>query len=182
MTKRQKIDLSTVVVLVVGLLFVGLVWGLLPQPRVQAQSDDLCASDVFVQPGETLSIIAGRTLGNLASYNLIVDATNAKAAVDPSYATIDNPNILTLGWKLCVPHGSGLPAGIAAGMPKEPTATPVPTPIFAPTPPALDLTLDKMNPLMIEYMRQQSYLGSDIVLEETFGGQQNLCIANRAHW
>lgn len=167
MTKRQKINLSTVVVSLVGLLFAGLFWGLFPQPRVAAQSEELCASTVIVQPGETLSIIAGRTMGNLASYTLIITATNQKAASDPSYATIDNPNLLTVGWKLCVPHGSGLPAGIAAGMPKEPTATPVPTPIFAPTPPPLDLTLDEMNPLMIEYMRQQSYPGSEIVIEET---------------
>ncbi len=167
MTKRQKIKLSTVIIFVVSSLFAGLFLWTLPQPRVQAQSEDLCASSVIVQPGETLSIIAGRTLGNLASYNLIIDATNAKAALDPSYATIDNPNILTVGWKLCVPRGSGLPAAIAAGMVKEPTATPAPTPIVASTPPTLDLTIDEMNPLMIEYMRQQSYPGSDIIIEET---------------
>ncbi len=167
MTKRQKIKLSTVLVVVVGLALAGLTLWALPQSQVQAQGEDLCASVVFIQPGETLSIIANRTLGNSASYNLIVEATNAKAAVDPSFATIDNPNILTLGWKLCVPHGTGLPVGRAMLMPKEPTPTPVPTTIVAPTPPTLDLTVDKMNPLMIEFMRQQTYPGSDLVIEET---------------
>jgi len=163
MNKRQKINLSTVLVAVVGLGLTGLVLWMLPQASAQAQSEPVCASDVLVESGDTLSIIAGRTLGNLASYNLIISATNAKAADDPSYATIDNPNLLTVGWKLCIPDDGFSPA------PLVPQATPtaIPTLIVAPTPPTLTLAVDEMNPLMIEYMRQQSYPGSDIVIEET---------------
>src|SRR4051812_44934630 len=65
-----------------------------------------CGESVFVQPDETLSVIAGRTLGNQQAYAQIVAATNAAAAVDATYARIDNPNIITAGWKLCIPGDS----------------------------------------------------------------------------
>jgi fermentation-respiration switch protein FrsA (DUF1100 family) len=178
MITRPIVNRLSVFLIAVGIALISyLVW-VRPTQTLSAQTlfvqaDDLCASTVFVQPGETLSIIAGRTLGDLGAFNLIIEATNAKAAVDPSYATIDNPNILTLGWKLCVPHGSGVPPGIIAGMPKEPTPTPVPTTIVAPIRPTLELAADEMNPLMIEYMRQQSYPGSDIVIEETLAPGRN---------
>lgn len=72
--------------------------------RLRAQESIECAADITVQPGDTLSAIAGRTLGNLAAYQLIVTATNAKAATDISYATIANANQLVVGWKLCIPR------------------------------------------------------------------------------
>jgi fermentation-respiration switch protein FrsA (DUF1100 family) len=167
MIKTPRVSRSSALITIVGVAIAAWWAWALSQPTVHAQTADLCATDVVVQPGDTLSIIAGRTLGNLGSYNLIVAATNAKAADDSSYATIANPNSLTVGWKLCVPVGSGLPVGNAAGVVVQATPTPIPTRIFAPTPPALDLAVDEMNPLMIEYMRQQSYPGSAIVIEET---------------
>lgn len=134
----------------------------------QAQGNAVvCASDVIVQPGDTLSLIAGRALGNLAAYNTILTATNAKAAQDASYATIANANVLVVGWKLCVPSGSGALTSPVAAVVAPSTPTPLPTPIVAPTPPALDLAVDEMHPLMIERMRVQSYPGSDIVIEQT---------------
>lgn len=141
---------------------------------VHAQSVAVaCASDVFVQPGDTLSLIAGRTLGNLAAYNAILTATNAKAAQDASYATIANANVLVVGWKLCVPAGSGLTAVTTNRLIAQSTPTPLPTPIAAPTPPVLDLTVAEMHPLMIERMRAQSYPGSDIVIEQTLAAGVN---------
>ena len=126
-----------------------------------------CASDVIVQPGDTLSLIAGRSLGNLAGYNAILTATNAKAAQDPTYATIANANALVVGWKLCVPGSGALTGNNRAEVVAQPTPTPLPVPIVAPTPPVLDLPLSEMHPLMIDYMRAQSYPGSDIVIEQT---------------
>ena len=73
---------------------------LLPQ-AASAQDTDVCAADVAVQSGDTLSLIASRHLGDLAAYPSIVAATNAKAAVDASYATIENANFISVGWKLC---------------------------------------------------------------------------------
>lgn len=68
-----------------------------------AQSAPDCAATVIVQPGDTLSLIAGRQLGSQVTYQAIVAATNAKAAVDSSFTAIANPNTLTVGWKLCIP-------------------------------------------------------------------------------
>lgn len=154
----------------VGVLVL-LVWLVAPGSLgrvVQAQGNvAACASDVIVQPGDTLSLIAGRALGNLAAYNAILTATNAKAAQDASYATIANANVLVVGWKLCVPSGSGALASTVAAVVAQSTPTPLPIPVAAPTPPVLDLALDEMHPLMIERMRAQSYPGSDIVIEQT---------------
>ena len=138
---------------------------------VYAQSTVTCAATVVVQPGDTLSLIAGRQLGSQVTYSAIVAATNAQAAVDSSFTAIANPNTLSVGWKLCIP---------ATGTQSQPTATPAlapvtsaatPTPTATPLiwlqPPTLTLSLDEMHPLMVEYMRQQEYPGSDIVIEET---------------
>ena len=58
-----------------------LVVGGLPAP-VAAQRVAACAQEVTVESGDTLSTIAGRTLGNQQAYQRIVDATNAAAAQD----------------------------------------------------------------------------------------------------
>lgn len=138
----------------------------------QAQTGVSCAADVIVQPGDSLSAIAARQSGNQLTYQAVVEATNAKAVEDSTYATIVNPALLSVGWKLCIPAGSGV-AAVAATAPAllaTPTAGPTPTATTTPvplvTPPVLDLALDEMHPLMVEYMRQQEYPGSDIVIEE----------------
>ena len=102
-----------------------------------AQNNVTCAAEVVVQPGDTLSGIAGRALGNLTAYQAIVDATNARAVADPTYATIANANQLVIGWKLCIP------AAVGAVVNVEPLASPTPTaipiPFAPPTPPPLYL-------------------------------------------
>ncbi|MEZ4676720.1 MAG: alpha/beta fold hydrolase [Caldilineaceae bacterium] len=137
-----------------------------------AQSAVTCAADVIVQAGDSLSAIAARQSGNQLTYQAIVAATNAKAAADGSYATINNPATINVGWKLCIPGGNGVaPTPTTPRIVATPTAGPSPTPTTRPvplvTPPVVDLPLDEMHPLMVEYMRQQEYPGSDIVIEET---------------
>ncbi|MEZ4712748.1 MAG: alpha/beta fold hydrolase [Caldilineaceae bacterium] len=138
------------------------------RPVLAQGSSTTCAADVVIQPGDTLSVIAGRQLGNQLSYQAIVDATNAKAAEDASYATIANPNVVNVGWKLCIPARNNVVSAVAAQTTVAPTAQPAPTATSLPpvTPPALNLALDEMHPLMVEYMRQQVYPGSDIVIEQ----------------
>src|SRR5690606_5986752 len=70
---------------------------------VRAQSPALCADEVIVQPGDTLSTLATRYFGQPGGYAAIVTATNAAAAVDATYAAIANPDVLAVGWKLCIP-------------------------------------------------------------------------------
>jgi uncharacterized surface protein with fasciclin (FAS1) repeats len=56
-----------------------------------------------VQRGDTLGGIA-RALG-VPSYMHLVEATNARHQTDPSFAFIENPNLIYAGWKLAVPGG-----------------------------------------------------------------------------
>ena len=86
-------------VMVLVLLFVALISPL----AALAQQDVTCESDVTVQADDWLSKIADKFFGDVLAYTAIVDATNAKAVADNSYATIDNPDIIEPGWKLCIP-------------------------------------------------------------------------------
>ena len=177
----------------------------LPQ-MTRAQDAEACAANVTVQLGDTLSLIAGAQLGDQLAYQSIIDATNAAASADSSYATIANPNQISVGWKLCIPAVAGAQSDAPVVTPEAPPPAPLPTPsttpvpspsptpIAFPTPPALDLALDEMHPLMVEYMRQQQYPGSEIVIEQTLDpgsnynryiasyqsdGTQDLCPADR---
>ncbi|MBV7332814.1 alpha/beta fold hydrolase [Chloroflexi bacterium TSY] len=139
-----------------------------------AQGNSTCASDVIVQSGDTLSTIAGRVYGNFAAYNAIVTATNAKAQSDSSYATIANPNVISIGWKLCIPASGSVPglapdvSSSAAPATSLPAPTPTPTvQVVAPIPPVIDVPAAQQHPLAIERMRVEQYPGSPIVIEQT---------------
>lgn len=56
-----------------------------------------------VQAGDWLSKIAKKYYGARLAYPAIVNATNAKAATDNSFATITDPNRLEVGQKLWIP-------------------------------------------------------------------------------
>ena len=73
---------------------------------VFAQGEMVCESDVFVQQNDSLWKISQSAYGNGSAYWDIVEATNAKAAMDSSYATINNANFIRPGWKLCIPARS----------------------------------------------------------------------------
>lgn len=92
---------------------------------------------------------------------MIVAATNAAAAVDGSYATIADADLLAVGWKLCIPTGA------AGGLVLLATATPTaePTPAGVPTPTPTPAPADR-HPLAIPQMRRVSYPGSEIVIEQ----------------
>jgi len=71
-----------------------------------AQSDVTCESVVTVQLNDWLSKLADKFYADVLAYPAIVQATNAKAATDSSFATIDNPDLIEPGWKLCIPSVS----------------------------------------------------------------------------
>ena len=56
-----------------------------------------------VQPGDWLMKIAEEFYGDANAYRIIVEATNAKAAEDASFAVIDNPSLIRVGQKLWIP-------------------------------------------------------------------------------
>jgi uncharacterized surface protein with fasciclin (FAS1) repeats len=61
------------------------------------------AQTYIVRRGDTLFRIAQRLLGNGRRFPEIVAATNARHAIDPSYANITNPNRIFVNWKLALP-------------------------------------------------------------------------------
>ncbi len=71
-----------------------------------AQGEVECESVVTVQLNDWLSKLADKFYANVLAYPAIVQATNAKATVDDSFATIDNPDLIEPGWKLCIPSVS----------------------------------------------------------------------------
>jgi fermentation-respiration switch protein FrsA (DUF1100 family) len=143
-------------------------------PRaLHAQSQAFCAQTVTVQSGDTLSTIAARTLGSQQAYRRIVDATNAQAATDPSFARIANANVLAVGWKLCIPvadapvltaaqAGVETPAGLRLDNLLELTdiAASVEAALSARAGP------DGLHPLTIDYLRRRQYPGSVLTFEQ----------------
>jgi len=57
----------------------------------------------IVQPGDTLSGLAQRFYGNGQLWRQIFEGTNARAAEDPSFHVLENPNFIRPGWKLWIP-------------------------------------------------------------------------------
>ena len=146
--------------------------GLLAPTPVAAQTAS-CAATVIVQSGDTLSTIAGRTLGDASAYDRIVTATNTAAAVDSSFAVIESANRLSVGWKLCVP---GATRSVTA-VPATPTAAP--RPISTPTPATenegglVEVERFDGEALTIDYLRDQSYPDQQLVIEETLAPGAN---------
>ncbi|MCB0193772.1 MAG: BMP family ABC transporter substrate-binding protein [Anaerolineae bacterium] len=66
----------------------------------------VCESDVVVQADDWLSKIAEKAFGDVLTYPAIAEASNAKAAVDSSYAAIEDVNVIEPGWKLCIPSAT----------------------------------------------------------------------------
>lgn len=71
-------------------------------PTVAAQAG-ACAEDYVVQADDSLSQIANKFYGNPQQFSTIVAATNAQAASNPTYALIDDPNLIVVGQTLCIP-------------------------------------------------------------------------------
>jgi nucleoid-associated protein YgaU len=74
---------------------------ILPTPDVTEDSGD--GQDYIVEFGDWLMGLAREFYGDGARWEDIFNATNAKAAEDSSYATIEDPNALVTGWKIWIP-------------------------------------------------------------------------------
>src|SRR5512136_2042744 len=59
--------------------------------------------DYVVVKDDWLSKLADKYLGNQLSYPAIQALSNAKAAADKSYAAIENPDVIEVGWKIYIP-------------------------------------------------------------------------------
>lgn len=76
-------------------------------------------NEYVVARGDTLFGIAERLLGNGRRYMEIVEATNARNAEDPSFAFIEDPNRILIGWKLALPTGATETAAESEAMADE---------------------------------------------------------------
>lgn len=78
-----------------------------------AQTEVVCEEEVVVQLDDWLSRIAEKFYGDVLAFQAIADATNAKAATDNSFATIENVDIIEPGWKLCMPAAESAQATVS---------------------------------------------------------------------
>lgn len=161
-------------------LIIGLISALMVTAPALAQAP-VCARTVTVQEGDTLTAIAQRTLGDAAFYNRIVAATNAAARNDPGFSTIEDPNRLGIGWKLCIPALSPQPMPASAA---APTRSQPSSPVATPTPED-EGGIGEVEPfngeaLTIEYLRRQSYPAQSLVIKKTLtpGSNYNRYIAS----
>lgn len=76
------------------------------QQQGQFQQAGACAQTYTVQAGDTLGLIADRFFGDVQSYNMIFDATNT-AGANNGFATLTDPNVITVGQTLCIPAQAG---------------------------------------------------------------------------
>lgn len=86
------------------------------------QSQEADGEAYIVQADDWLSKIAQKYLGDMLAYPAIVEATNAKAAQDNSFAAITNPDIIEVGQKLWIPAPS-MTTQVIAYVPPLPAET-----------------------------------------------------------
>ena len=59
--------------------------------------------EYVVQADDWLSKLAEKNYGDVLAWPVIWKGTNLKAETDDSFATIPNPNVIEVGWKLWIP-------------------------------------------------------------------------------
>lgn len=86
-----------------------------------AQEQTSCMEEYTVQADDWLSKIAAKFFGDALAYPAIVTATNQQQAQDSSFAQIDNPDLIEVGWKICIPSAEEAQAHLlsSAGMGPE---------------------------------------------------------------
>ncbi|GAB4449073.1 MAG: hypothetical protein Fur0044_44650 [Anaerolineae bacterium] len=68
-----------------------------------AQDAVTCAEEYTVQADDWLSKIADKFLGDVLAFPAIFEATNQQHTADPVFAQIANPDLIEIGWQLCIP-------------------------------------------------------------------------------
>ena len=112
-----------------GLLVLGLLLALIGVGVVQAAPPAQDGgAEYTVQANDWLSKLAEKYLGDVMAYPQIAEATNAKNAEDSSFAKIDNPDLIEVGWKIWIPGAAAMEASATTETPAataEASATPV---------------------------------------------------------
>ncbi len=97
MQKQFQKYLTFILILTLSITAVGSV------SAAPSQQEIDCAETYTVQANDWLSKIAEKYYGDSLEYDTIVAATNALAESDSTYTSIDNPNVIEIGWNLCIP-------------------------------------------------------------------------------
>jgi hypothetical protein len=105
------------------LVLVSLLW----VPFAAAQAPE--GQEYVVQAEDWLSKIAEKAYGDPLAFPSIVEATNAKAAEDDTFALINNPDIIEIGQKLWLP-ATPEDSGDTMAPPEAVTETETPEPQF----------------------------------------------------
>jgi hypothetical protein len=92
-----------------------------------AQSGEEEGRVYTVQLDDTLWRLSEKYLGDGRRYGEIVGATNSKHAEDPSFALIEDPNIITPGSRLWIPAEGVIPSRVEPTQTTLPAETPLPT-------------------------------------------------------
>jgi iron complex transport system substrate-binding protein len=88
--------------LLISILLVTIVpWPVLAAPPGQATV--ACMEEYTIQADDWLSKISAKFLGDMLAYPALVAATNQQHAQDPAFAQITNPDLIEVGWKICIP-------------------------------------------------------------------------------
>ncbi|MBE7549929.1 MAG: extracellular solute-binding protein [Anaerolineales bacterium] len=82
------------------ILLLMLLGGILPASFASAQTG---GEDYIAQADDSLSKLADKFYGDINAYWAIMSATNQANAEDPSYAKIENPDVIEVGSKLRIP-------------------------------------------------------------------------------
>jgi rhamnose transport system substrate-binding protein len=85
------------------LVTLSLLLAFMPVALVSAQEAVPCDEDYLVQADDWLSKLADKYYGDVLAYWAIFDATNNAGG---DYASIDNPDVIEIGWKLCIPSAA----------------------------------------------------------------------------
>jgi len=75
--------------------------------------------EYIVVADDWISKLADKYLGNPLAWPAIFEATNKKQAEDPSFAKIEDPNLIETGWKLWIPGMEDAEAILAGRIEKE---------------------------------------------------------------
>jgi peptide/nickel transport system substrate-binding protein len=101
-------------------LLVMLLLALMPV-LASAQDGVECAEEVVVQKADWLSKYADKYFGNVFSWPAIMAWSNQAAQAEPGkYDWIDNPDLLIVGWSVCIPSAEDAEAFLAAYDPNKP--------------------------------------------------------------
>lgn len=102
---QKTIYRKFVILMVFAMLIASPLTALAAPPATGLAQDDTltCEETYTVQADDWLSKLADKYYGDVLAYTVLADATNAAAADDDTYTMIENPDVIEIGWNICVP-------------------------------------------------------------------------------